>query len=138
GRLGTDPDELGAGDPVETQRGRQHQLEHPRQRPAGAHRAALPHNPRQSFDQGLRRLGEVLAMSRHIRQAAAALALLAVAGCSGGSGGTPADSDGPSMLGVGGAVLHDTVSARKAPAAAATAPDPQAMAAEALAANPGP
>lgn len=77
-------------------------------------------------------------MSRHIRQAAAALALLAVAGCSGGSGGTPADSDGPSMLGVGGAVLHDTVSARKAPAAAATAPDPQAMAAEALAANPGP
>lgn len=76
-------------------------------------------------------------MSRHIRQAAAALVLLAVAGCSGGSGGTPADSDGPSMLGVGGAVLRDTVSARKAPAAAA-APDPQAMAAEALAANPGP
>lgn len=77
-------------------------------------------------------------MSRHIRQAAAALVLLAVAGCSGGSGGTPADSDGPSMLRVGSAVLRDTVSARKAPAAAAAAPDPQAMAAEALAANPGP
>lgn len=61
-------------------------------------------------------------MSRHIRQAAAALVLLAVAGCSGGSGGTPADGDGPSLLRVGSAVLRDTVSARKAPAAAAAAP----------------
>lgn len=76
-------------------------------------------------------------MSRHIRQAAAALALLATAGCSGGSGGTSTRSDSPSMLSIGSAVLRDSIGARKAPAATA-APDPQAMAAEALAANPGP
>lgn len=76
-------------------------------------------------------------MNRHIRRAVTALALLAVAACSGGSGGAPADSDGPSVLRVGSAVLRDRLGARNAPAATA-APDPQAMAAGALAANPGP
>ncbi len=77
-------------------------------------------------------------MSRHIRQAATALALLAAAGCSGGSGDTPTRNETPSMLRIGSSVLRDSIAARKAPTTASAAPDPQAMAAEALAANPGP
>ena len=75
-------------------------------------------------------------MSSRFRHAAAALALLAAAGCSGGQP-EPGAGGGSSILQTGSSVLRGSVAARKAPAAP-PAPDPQAMAADALAANPGP
>lgn len=75
-------------------------------------------------------------MSRHIRQAAAALVLLAVAGCSGGMSAPGSGDTSPSILRAGSSVLRDGLAGRKA--APAPAADPQDMAARALAANPGP
>lgn len=75
-------------------------------------------------------------MNRHIRQMAAVLVALAVAGCSGGTS-APGSGDGPSILRAGSSVLRDGLAGRKAAGASAAA-DPQAMAADALAANPGP
>lgn len=77
-------------------------------------------------------------MSRHIRQMAAALVALAVAGCSGGSSAPGSGDNSPSILRAGSSVLRDGLAGRKAAATPAAAPDPQAMAADALAANPGP
>lgn len=75
-------------------------------------------------------------MNRHMRRAALALALpLLAAGCSGGS----AQGDSASASnGIGSALVRAVVAQRQAPAEPAAAPDAQAMAAEALAVNPGP
>lgn len=78
-------------------------------------------------------------MNPHIRRAIAALALLAVAGCSGATGSAPKRSANPLSVRLGTAIVRDTVMRRKAPSEDATPPaDSQAMAARALAANPGP
>ncbi|MBB1490138.1 MULTISPECIES: YjbF family lipoprotein [unclassified Paracoccus (in: a-proteobacteria)] len=74
-------------------------------------------------------------MNGMIRGAALALALpLLAAGCSGGS----ASGDAGTGPGIGGSLARAVLSQRQAPAEPAAAPDPQAMAAEALAVNPGP
>jgi len=74
-------------------------------------------------------------MNGIIRGAALALALpLLAAGCSGGSVQGEAGR-GP---GIGGALARAVIAQRQAPAEPQAAPDPQTMAAEALAINPGP
>lgn len=74
-------------------------------------------------------------MSRHIRNAAAGLALVALAaGCS--SRNTA--EEGPTNLSLARGALAQVMAARRAPAQPAAPADPAAMAAEALAVNKGP
>ncbi|WP_299364883.1 YjbF family lipoprotein [uncultured Paracoccus sp.] len=73
-------------------------------------------------------------MNRHMRRAAAALALTLLASCSGGS----AEGDDGSTNGIGRTLVRVVDAQRQARAEPVAAPDPQAMAAEAMAVNPGP
>ena len=73
-------------------------------------------------------------MSGYICQAAMAAALLgAVAGCSGGSSSSETGTPGLAAT-----VAQQIMTQRRVPAEPAPAADPQALAAEALAVNPGP
>ena len=77
-------------------------------------------------------------MNWHIRNAAAGLALVALAaGCSSRNSSTE-ESGSTTPLGVARMAAGQILADRKAAATPATPVDPQAMAAEALAVNPGP
>ncbi|WP_246026545.1 YjbF family lipoprotein [Paracoccus luteus] len=77
-------------------------------------------------------MGEILAMTVTFTRGLAALAVLATLTACGNTA-----SDGPSNLGIARQALGQVLAGRRA-APAAPAPDPQAMAAEALAVNKGP